>query len=101
MERHKPHNDRRIKPAKLDRLPSVLDTQQVSDTLRISVERVRELTRLGLLHRLRYSRDYRYAKCEVRRFLRWSTETSEADFAAALEAARRETAQPGDRVDPS
>jgi len=45
----------RIRPANLASMPSVLDVEQVSNVLRISVERVRELTKSGELHRLSYS----------------------------------------------
>lgn len=63
----------RIQPANLADLPTVLDSEQASSVLRISVERVRAYTNSGDLKRLRYSRDYLYDAEEVRRFLREQT----------------------------
>lgn len=64
-------NRRRIQPANLADLPSVLDVEQTSNVLRCSVERVRALTRDGSLRRLAYLQTaWIYDAEEVRRFLR-------------------------------
>ena len=68
-----PMNAKRIIPANLDELPSVLDTRQASNVLRVSVERVRRLTAEGELRRLTYSRQYLYSSGEIVRFLCAST----------------------------
>lgn len=62
--------ERRIAPANLADLPSVLDTQQTANVLRVSVERVRELANSGELARLDYSSDFLFASFAVRRYLR-------------------------------
>lgn len=62
--------ERRIEPANLRDLPSVLDTQQMANVLRVSIERVRELTEAGELRRLTYTRSLLYPAWEARRFLR-------------------------------
>jgi hypothetical protein len=61
---------RRIAPANLADLPSVLDTQETANVLRVSVERVRELANSGDLERLDYTRDFLFAAFAVRRYLR-------------------------------
>ena len=61
---------RRIVPANLADLPSVLDAEQMANVLRISIERVRELTNAGHLRRLTYSRSFLYDARAARRFLR-------------------------------
>ncbi len=65
---------RRIEPANLADLPTVLDTAQASNVLRVSVERVRELTKAGRLRNLAYSSDYLYDAREVLRFLEEATD---------------------------
>ena len=65
---------RRIEPANLRDLPSVLDTQQTANVLRVSVERVRELAKAGRLRNLAYSSDYLYDAREVLRFLEEATD---------------------------
>ena len=69
-------NKTRIQPTRLEDLPSVLDVEQASDVLRVSVERVRELTKQGQLRRLRYTRQFLYDSREIRRFLRDQTSCS-------------------------
>ncbi len=61
---------RRITPANLRDLPSVLDTQEVANVLRISVERVRELANSGELERLDYTSDFLFASFAVARYMR-------------------------------
>jgi len=63
----------RITPRNFAELPSVLDSDEVSDVLRINVNRVRELTRGGRLRRLSYSANYLYDAREVMRFLEEET----------------------------
>ncbi len=60
---------RRIEPANLRELPSVLDAEEMANVLRISVERVRKLTASGELRRLTYSRALLYDAREALRFL--------------------------------
>lgn len=71
-----PKGEGRIQPANLADLPSVLDSEQAANVLRISVEKVREFTRTGRLRRLLYTSDFLYDAREIRRFLR--EETAEA-----------------------
>jgi hypothetical protein len=59
----------RITPANLADMPSVLDSQQAADVLRMGVERVRAYTNAGVLHRLRYTRSYLYSAQELLRFM--------------------------------
>ena len=66
---------RRIIPANLRELPTVLDAAQASNVLRISVARVRVLTHAGELRRLTYSRQMLYSSREIVRFLLASTPT--------------------------
>jgi len=79
----------RINPANIQDLPSVLDPQQTADVLRYSIESVRELANLGLLHRLCYTSNLLFDAREVRRFLRWSTEQSREGFKQAVSEARQ------------
>lgn len=62
--------ERRIAPANLRDLPTVLDSEQMANVLRVSIERVRELTEAGELRRLTYTRSLLYPAWEARRFLR-------------------------------
>lgn len=71
--------ERRIQPVKLTDLPSVLDVEQASNVLRVSVERVRELTKQGQLRRLRYTRQFLYDAREILRFLAEQTATEGDD----------------------
>ena len=67
----------RIRPANVSDLPSVLDTEQAANVLRMSVERVRAFTGESERHlrRLKYSREYLYDVREVLRFLDvWTAE---------------------------
>jgi hypothetical protein len=68
--------------------PSVVNAEEAGDLLRVRVGRVRELTNLGLLRRLRYTTKMLYDVREVRRFLKWSTEISTDAYAAAVADAR-------------
>lgn len=61
----RPKGSKRIEPARLDDLPTVLDADEVANVLRISREAVCRLANEGELHRLTYSR---------REFLFWSEE---------------------------
>lgn len=61
--------ERHIQPVNLNDLPSVLDVEQASNVLRVSVERVRDLTNQGKLRRLRYTRQFLYDAREILRFL--------------------------------
>lgn len=65
--------ERRIQPVRLTDLPSVLDVEQASNVLRVSVERVRDLTNQGQLRRLRYTRQFLYDAREILRFLEEQT----------------------------
>ena len=62
-------NAKRIQPANLAELPSVLDARQASNVLRVSIEHVRVLAAAGALRRLTYSRQLLFAADEVERFL--------------------------------
>jgi hypothetical protein len=64
----------RITPLNVDDLPSVLDTAQVANVLRVRQDKVRQLTAAGLLRRLAYSPRHLYDKREVLRFLEEQTE---------------------------
>lgn len=66
-------NAKRIRPANLADLPSVLDARQASNVLRVSIERVRDLADEGILRRLTYSRQLLFAADELERFLYAST----------------------------
>jgi hypothetical protein len=60
----------RIRPANIADLPTVLDTEQAANVLRISRERVCDLANEGRLHRLQYSkRDFLFWSEEIERFL--------------------------------
>lgn len=63
----------RISPADVLRLPTVLDTADLMNVLRIGENRVRELVATGQLGRLRYSREIKVYRGEVLRFLRDQT----------------------------
>jgi excisionase family DNA binding protein len=66
-----PGPTRRRPAAKLDELPTVLDTQQVANVLRCSRDVVRKLVAEGRLHRLDYSNhDFLFYCEELQRFLR-------------------------------
>ena len=69
----------RIQPANVRDLPTVLDSAQAANVLRMSVERVRAYTGDGerRLSRLKYTNDYLYDVREVLRFLEIWTERSE------------------------
>lgn len=70
--------ERRIEPANLRDLPSVIDAEQMANVLRVSIERVRALTASGELRRLTYSRTLLYDAREALRFLEESTEEGAA-----------------------
>lgn len=76
-------NEQRIKPTNLRNLPTVLDSEQAGNVLRVSVQTVRKLARDGRLRRLRYSpRDYYFHNKEVERFLRDQTDPCDEGDAA-------------------
>lgn len=62
--------ERRIAPANLRDLPTVRDLEKMANVLRVSIERVRELTEAGELRRLTYTRSLLYPAWEARLFLR-------------------------------
>lgn len=66
----RPKGSKRITPAKLEELPTVLDADQVADVLRISREAVCRLANEGKLRRLSYSRrEFLFWRDEIERFL--------------------------------
>jgi hypothetical protein len=69
---------RRINPANLADLPTVLNTQQVSDVTIMSLERVRRAANAGELRRLDYSTDFLFHSEEVARYLREHTKSMPA-----------------------
>jgi hypothetical protein len=62
--------ERRIAPANLADLPSVLNTQDVSNVLRVSPGVVQRMAREGELPHLDYSRNLLFAASAIRRYLR-------------------------------
>ena len=60
----------RIDPADLFKLPTVLDTADLMNVLRIGENHVRQLVEAGQLRRLKYSREVKVYRGEVLRFLR-------------------------------
>lgn len=64
----------RITPLNVADLPSVVDTAEVANVLRVSQDTVRRLTAAGLLRRLAYSTRHLYDVREVLRFLEEQTE---------------------------
>ena len=64
----------RIDASRLDEQPTVLDTKQAANVLRMSQRRVREEANAGNLRRLTYSAsDYLFSDEEVRRYIREAT----------------------------
>jgi hypothetical protein len=101
MDKEHRNNTPRINPARFREKPAVVDANEAADLLRVSVEHVRELTRLDLLRRLSYTRNMLYDQREVQRFLTWSTETradaykqAVADARALLEGSASERPEP-------
>jgi hypothetical protein len=70
---HKPR-EARIEPVDLLHLPTVLDTADLMNVLRVGENRVRHLVAGGALRRLRYSREIKVYRGEVLRFLREQTD---------------------------
>jgi len=64
----------RIEPVDIRQLPTVLDTADLMNVLRVGENRVRELVACGLLRRLVYSREIKVYRGEVLRFLREQTD---------------------------
>ena len=64
----------RIEPVDLLHLPTVLDTADLMNVLRVGENRVRALVACGLLRRLRYSHEIKVYRGEVLRFLRDQTD---------------------------
>jgi hypothetical protein len=67
-------HEARIAPVDILQLPTVLDTADLRNVLRVGENRVRELVACGLLHRLSYSREIKVYRGEVLRFLREQTD---------------------------
>lgn len=62
-------------PARLEELPTVLDSAEAMSVLRIGKVRLGELVAAGRIRRLAYdSRQYLFDSREIRRFLRSETE---------------------------
>jgi hypothetical protein len=60
----------RIRPARIADLPTVLDSEQAANVLRVSREAVCRLANEGQLHRLAYSRrDFLFWQGEILRYL--------------------------------
>ena len=72
-EARKPR-EARIEPVDILHLPTVLDTTDLMNVLRVGENRVRDLVACGLLRRLRYSREIKVYRGEVLRFLRDQTD---------------------------
>ncbi len=70
---HRTH-EARIEPVDLLHLPTVLDTGDLMNVLRVGENRVRHLVGCGALRRLRYSREIKVYRGEVLRFLREQTD---------------------------
>lgn len=56
-------------PVRLEDMPSVLDTEESALVARVDPDTIRDLTRIGALKRLLYTRKHQYAKPEIERFL--------------------------------
>jgi hypothetical protein len=80
----RPHRPR-IRPANVADLPTVLDTEQAANVLRMSIERVRAYTGESERHlrRLKYTREYLYDVREVLRFLEVWTDEPESERRAS------------------
>jgi len=95
----RPKGSKRIEPARLEDLPTVLDADEVANVLRISRERVCELVNSGRLRRLEYSkRAVLIWADELRRFLADESDlsgpTTAADKSLTIVGARQCEAAP-------